>query len=98
MGALLDRLRARWDLVILDAPPLLPVTDASVLAARVDGVLLLARHGSTKEDELDAAVDALERVDATILGLVLNLVPPGQTAYGTYGDSAAGPAPEPHPA
>src|SRR5690606_14453620 len=47
MHNLLRELRDRFDVVIVDAPPLLPVTDAAVLAAQVDGAVLILRHGKT---------------------------------------------------
>jgi receptor protein-tyrosine kinase len=99
MSSLIGDLRQKNDFVLVDAPPLLPVADASGLAAMVDGVLLSVRYGATRKDQLAQAAATLERVGAKTLGLVLNLVPPKAeigTAYGygyTYGpevDRAAG--------
>ncbi len=74
MSTLLADLTDRYDLVILDAPPLLPVADASVLAAEVAGVLVVARAGRTRRDQMARAVERLTTVDARILGAVLNMV------------------------
>ncbi|WP_051515728.1 polysaccharide biosynthesis tyrosine autokinase [Candidatus Blastococcus massiliensis] len=76
MRTMLDDLKEANDFVLLDAPPLLPVADASGLAALVDGVVLCVKFGSSKRDQLQQAVMKLERVNARLLGAVLNLVPP----------------------
>jgi capsular exopolysaccharide synthesis family protein len=75
MSALLERLRRENDYVLIDAAPLLPVADSRGLAAHVDGVLLAVRHGSTTRDQLRETAAALDGVGATILGVVLNMVP-----------------------
>jgi len=75
MSQLLTTLANHYDLVIIDAPPLLPVTDAAVLAAATDGAILVIRHGKTHRDELERALQALTAVNAKILGTVLNFAP-----------------------
>ncbi|MFE9956936.1 polysaccharide biosynthesis tyrosine autokinase [Micromonospora sp. NPDC005299] len=60
--------------VIFDSPPLLPVTDAAVLARSTDGALVVTRVGSTKVDELETSIETLRNVDARILGVVANRV------------------------
>jgi non-specific protein-tyrosine kinase len=83
MGELLDQLTGRYDLVLIDAPPLLPVTDAAVLASRADGTLLVARVGRTRREQVRKAMEALRAVDARVLGTVLNMVPlKGRTGDG----------------
>ena len=52
MKKLLKELRERFDIVIIDAPPLLPVTDAAILAAESDGAILISRHGKTTRDQV----------------------------------------------
>jgi receptor protein-tyrosine kinase len=87
MSALLEKLRAENEYVLLDSPPLLPVADASGLAAHVDGVLLSVRYGRTRRDQVEQAAATLDRVGAVKLGTILNIVPPRAemaTAYG-YG-------------
>lgn len=71
-GNLLDVLSKRFDVVLVDSPPVLPVTDAAALARYVDGILLVSRAGMTKQRALTRAVEVLEQVGAPILGLVLN--------------------------
>ncbi len=58
---LLSEMRAEFDYVIVDSSPLLAVTDAAILAADADGVLLMARFGQTKREQLAHAVGNLER-------------------------------------
>jgi non-specific protein-tyrosine kinase len=63
------------DLVVIDAPPVLPVTDAVAIAAQVDGVLLVARHGKTLRSAASEARRKLAGVGANVVGYVLNAVP-----------------------
>lgn len=79
---------AKDAVVLIDAPPLLPVTDAAILARSTDGALVVAGAGKTTIDELEKAVSTLTKVNAPLLGAVLNRVPTtgGQAAgYGYYG-------------
>jgi len=85
MKMLLSELRTRYDVVIVDAPPILPVTDAALLAAAVDGAILVAHHGKSTKDQIVQARARLISVDAKLLGTVLNFVPSkGPSGYG-YG-------------
>ncbi|HSH62156.1 MAG TPA: polysaccharide biosynthesis tyrosine autokinase [Acidimicrobiales bacterium] len=81
----LAALQAEADVVLLDSPPILPVTDAAVLANRVDGTLLVASAGKTTRRELHRAQEVLRQVDALLIGTLLNGVS-GDAAYGySYG-------------
>jgi capsular exopolysaccharide synthesis family protein len=73
----------RVDYVIVDTAPLLPVADGSEVAALADGSLLVARHKLTTEPQVKRAIGSLERVDAKLLGVVLNRVPGRR--HGEYG-------------
>lgn len=85
MSHLLEELRESHDYVIIDAPPLLPVTDAAVLAVLADGVVIVTRWGETKREQLRAAAATVRVIDVRVLGTVLNMIPPrGGNAYG-YG-------------
>jgi capsular exopolysaccharide synthesis family protein len=75
MTDLVEELRGRFDTVIFDCPPLLPVTDAAVIAARSDGALFVARCRRTKTGQVTGAVRTLHGVNARIVGCVLNMVP-----------------------
>lgn len=72
MGVLIERLRAAADIVLFDTPPVVAVTDAAVLAPRVDGVLLVLQAGHTRRDRARQARQVLEKVKANIVGVVLN--------------------------
>jgi non-specific protein-tyrosine kinase len=63
------------DYVIIDTAPLLPVADGSEVAALADGTLLVARHGVTTDTNVQRSVNTLHRVDAKIIGVVLNRMP-----------------------
>jgi capsular exopolysaccharide synthesis family protein len=73
MATLLDRLRERFDIIIVDSPPLLPVTDAAVVAAYADGVVLITQAARTPHTRVEAAMASLRAVDARILGCVLTM-------------------------
>ena len=78
---LLATLRGRFDYIVFDAPPLLPVTDAAVLTAHADGAILVARHGHTERDKLARAAENLRSVDGRVLGTILNMVPVKSSGY-----------------
>lgn len=86
MSTLLDELGERFDVVIIDAPPLMPVTDAAVISRMVDGAILVARYAHTTRSHLRAAAESLRNADARILGTVITFVPPkwGERAYVHY--------------
>jgi Mrp family chromosome partitioning ATPase len=68
-------MRGQYDFVIIDAPALLPFSDAAAVAARADGVVLVVRHHATTEEQATAAVEALDAVSAPLAGTVLNRAP-----------------------
>jgi receptor protein-tyrosine kinase len=85
----LSDLRAGFDYVIVDSSPLLAVTDAAVLAAVSDGVLVIARFAETKRDQLAHGIGNLKNVGARILGAIFTMMPTrGSEAYyySYYGD------------
>ena len=86
MAELVRELRTRADIVVIDAPPLLPVTDAAVLSKICDGVVLVVQHGRTKRDQVEHSLASLRTVGARIFGTVLNKAPSRkQKSYGYYG-------------
>jgi capsular exopolysaccharide synthesis family protein len=74
-------LEASFDLVLIDAPPVLPVTDAVVLARHADATLMVIAGGQTRRADLHRAMEKLEQVSAPVLGTVLNQVARG-AGYG----------------
>ena len=75
MAAVIATLRADFDFVIIDAPPILPVSDAAVLARGADGAVLVARYGKTRREQLTSAIADLEAVKARLIGTALTMVP-----------------------
>lgn len=80
----LAKLRDRFDVVILDSPPVLPVVDALLIARQVDGVVLVARAGSTTQHDVQQGLSLLRQRDTNLLGLVLNDVDL-RREHGRYG-------------
>jgi capsular exopolysaccharide synthesis family protein len=74
---LLDELTAGGDVVIIDTPPLLPTTDAAIIARLTAGAVLVARSRSTRAHQLAGAVGSLHRVEARVLGVIINRLRPG---------------------
>ncbi len=74
MKEIIDILSQRADIVLFDAPPIIAVTDAAVLSSKVDGVLLVINAGGTKRDHAERAKALLEKVNAHLVGAVLNNV------------------------
>jgi capsular exopolysaccharide synthesis family protein len=82
---LVEQCREQYDTVIIDAPPLNLVTDASLIGTVTDGLLMVVRAGVTRSEALDFALDQLEAVRAPVLGVVLNDVDiRGESYYGGY--------------
>ncbi|WP_183099403.1 polysaccharide biosynthesis tyrosine autokinase [Nocardioides pelophilus] len=79
---LIRRLRQSYDMIIIDAPPLLPVADASVLTTLSDGAILVVRHGQTTRDQVTDAVNRVSQVGGRLYGVVVNMV--AKRAIGSY--------------
>jgi tyrosine-protein kinase len=89
---LLSELRADFEYVIVDSTPLLAVTDAALLATSADGVLIVARFGQTKRDQLSHAIESLKDVGAAVVGAVFAMVPArgkSSYSYSYYGEEGA---------
>lgn len=84
-----------FDAVIIDAPPLLPVADAAVLAQSVGGVIVVVGSGKTKTSYVEKSLESLDLVGANLLGVAMNLLPakgPDAYAYGYYSYAATEPS------
>lgn len=85
MAELLALLETHFEYVILDAPPLLPVTDAAILSHQAGGAVVVARSGVARQNQLTEALSTLEAADASVYGIVLNDVPVSQIdGYSQY--------------
>ncbi|HZK04660.1 MAG TPA: polysaccharide biosynthesis tyrosine autokinase [Actinomycetaceae bacterium] len=81
MREVLRQAREEYDYVLLDSAPLVSVTDTATLASATDGVLLVAGAGEVEEDQLAAAIDAVEVANSNVAGIVLNKVTAQDAAY-----------------
>ena len=84
VNTLLDECSKNYDYIIIDTPPVNVVTDATVLADKIDGYLLAVRAGFSNVDDIKQMVHSLEQVDAKILGIMLENVDPKTEMYGKY--------------
>lgn len=80
------RMLELFDLVIFDMPPLLSVTDAQIMASRMDGTLFVIPKGEVKRDEVLKAKDLLDKVQANVIGAVLNKTDKDDQQYYYYGE------------
>ncbi|TWP35897.1 polysaccharide biosynthesis tyrosine autokinase [Leekyejoonella antrihumi] len=84
MKETLHRLEARFDYVLIDAPPLLPVTDAAVLSTIVGGAVMVVGSGLVSRDQLQTALESLHAVKGKVLGVALNRIPRSSRIGGYY--------------
>lgn len=84
MAEVIELLTGQADMVLFDTPPVIAVTDAAVLASRVDGVLLVINAGSTKRDYVRQAQALLQKVNARVVGTVLTNVAFDATLHRYY--------------
>jgi capsular exopolysaccharide synthesis family protein len=83
MNEIIGLLKARANYVLFDSPPVLAATDAALLGAKIDGVLLVIRAGHTRREHATRARQELERVHVRVLGAVLTNAP-RETAGSSY--------------
>jgi Mrp family chromosome partitioning ATPase/capsular polysaccharide biosynthesis protein len=81
MRQVLAEIAEHTDVVVIDTPPLLPVTDAAVLASQADGVVLVTAIGETRRDAVQRAKAILDGTSARVLGVVVNKAPKSTSAY-----------------
>lgn len=72
MRDFLEKVKAEYDIILLDSPPVGSVTDASIISTYVDGTILVAKSGKVEIDAVKRAKETLEKVNANIIGVVLN--------------------------
>lgn len=86
MRSLLTALKAEADVVVLDSPPISALSDAAVLSTQADGVVMVLEAGKTRRPFAQRALEALNRVNAHVVGAVLNRVPKRGFGYYYYSD------------
>ncbi len=99
MTELLAEVRTQYDVVLVDTPPLLPVTDAAAGAPAADGAILVCRYKRSTREQVGRAVQALDAVSVPVLGTLFTMVPTrGPRGYAGYNSyyRAEHPVPAPH--
>ena len=84
---LFEYFKTIYDYIIIDTPPVGIVTDGLILASKADGTILVVRAHKTKDTSVIEAYDSLKKVNANVLGTVLNAVETQKDKYGYYGVS-----------
>ena len=83
MSALVDQLEHEWDMVLFDSPPIVAVTDASMISGEIDAIAMVVKAGSTDRSAVDRALDTIKNVKAPLIGVILNGANP-ETLAGKY--------------
>jgi len=84
LAKLLDEARRAYDIILLDAPPLLAVADPAIVGAVVDGVVLVARPATVRRRDIEHAMELLRSLGTSLLGMLVNGVSREDRGYG-YG-------------
>ena len=84
MAFLIENLKSRFDFIILDTPPVMPATDALLIAPRTDGVVLVVKAGNTDRKIIQDVIDQFETVNQPVLGILLNQVDMRKEGYYRY--------------
>ena len=72
MSHLVDKLESEWDMVLFDSPPIVAVTDASMISSELDAIALVVKAGQTERSAVDRALDTIRNVKAPLIGAILN--------------------------
>lgn len=84
MRGLIEKVRSNYDYVLIDAPPILAVTDATILSQYADGIILIVASGKTKESDLERSVKHLKDLKIKILGSIITKAKLKKTKYNSY--------------
>ncbi|MDQ0206999.1 capsular exopolysaccharide synthesis family protein [Alkalicoccobacillus murimartini] len=84
MELVLEEALDQFDIIILDAPPVMAVTDAQLIASKVDGTILVTSSGKTDRDEIIKTKELLNKTKANLLGVILNNKPVDEKSYYYY--------------
>ena len=87
LGLMITELRQRYDLIIIDSPPVLPVPDALILGRWADGAVLAARFDSSRFRQIERARRQLDNAGIAILGTVINGMRHTDSYYGRYSNN-----------
>ncbi|MFL0246252.1 CpsD/CapB family tyrosine-protein kinase [Candidatus Clostridium stratigraminis] len=84
MRALIEELKGQFDVILFDAPPVLAVTDAQILATYCDGVVFVASFGQAEKQALVTAKELINKVGGKLIGVVINKIPNNSRSYYYY--------------
>jgi capsular exopolysaccharide synthesis family protein len=84
MRALIEELKGQFDVILFDAPPVLAVTDAQILATYCDGVVFVASFGQAEKQALVTAKELINKVGGKLIGVVINKIPNNSRTYYYY--------------
>jgi capsular exopolysaccharide synthesis family protein len=83
MSQLVDKLENEWDMVLFDSPPIVAVTDSSMISAEIDALVMVVKAGQTDRAAVDRALDTIANVKSPLVGVILNGANP-ETLSGKY--------------
>jgi capsular exopolysaccharide synthesis family protein len=72
MSELVDQLEREWDIVLFDSPPIVAVTDSSMISAEIDALIMVVKAGQTDRSAVDRALDTIVNVKSPLIGVILN--------------------------
>ncbi len=84
MKNFIENIKNNYDIVLMDSPPVGSVTDASIISTYVDGTILVVKSGRTEVETVKRAKELLEKINANIIGVVLNNINKKQIGYSYY--------------
>ena len=83
MAELINNLEKEWDMILFDSPPLVAVTDATMVSKAIDCIVIVVKVGQTDKKAFEHTIQSLRNVNAPIQGVVLNAVT-HKNSYGSY--------------
>jgi tyrosine-protein kinase Etk/Wzc len=83
MSELIDSLEENWDIILLDSPPMVAVTDATIISREIDAMILVVHSGKTNKQSFERTISTLKNINVPLVGVVLNSV----TSKNSYGSS-----------
>jgi polysaccharide biosynthesis transport protein len=95
MATLLAELTEQFEMVLIDAPPVLPVADALIIGRQTDGALFVCSAGRARRAEIKKALASLSKVDVRVLGTVASMIPRRSLQGYGYGAYTSAPAAAP---
>ena len=84
-SSFMEYCRSKFDYILIDTPPLLPVSDALAMSRLSDGVVIVVHAGKTRTAQLEGVTSRLESINSEVLGIVLNKIPEDARDYEDYG-------------